>query len=118
MAMVIYKAPHEQRSGKQKGSIYRSDQCGEHLQADPRKVNSEPSEKQRKVRKSFYECIHRYFHTLTETHRKKWWIWSSNHPQKNKKGEVRFLQAHNAYSHINIPRRQEGKDFIDDPYNI
>lgn len=113
--MVVYKAPLEQKSGKEGGNIYRSDNCGEHVQAYPRLIKKPPSQKQLIRRDCFLVALHRFSRILTYDQITAWWDYSRRHPVKNKKGETIILAASAHYTKYNINRCVEHKPWVDDP---
>jgi hypothetical protein len=115
MAMVKLGPGFSDINGKQGGNVWRADVCGQHLQAPPRTWNHPPSESQRSRRRAFMYCVHYFFKVLTQRQIDAWWIFTSRHPQINKKGEEVFLQAHNMFIKVNINRAIAGIPLWDWP---
>ena len=117
MAMVKSTIEYVEREGKQGGNVYRSDQCGQHIQATPRLVEKEPTKKQRIRRNGFSYLLKRYIHFLTPEQRGSWVIYSLHHPKKTKKGKIYSLPPQLMYLSYNINRYVSGLPVVDDAPN-
>lgn len=101
--------------GRGPGGIWRSDNCGQHLQGEPRMVRHEPTAPQRSVRWAFFICVLHFFKKLTSEQQNRWWVYSYNHPITTSKGETRYMQPHNAFVSYNLKRVLAGKPPLDVP---
>lgn len=111
MTMIRYSAGITDINGPVAGMIYRTDQCGPHVQCWPRTIRREPTPWQKSWRAAFGRLWHHYWKKiLTIAQRKLWWYWSADHPVTNKKGEELFITAFNWFVKINIRRVMEGKE--------
>jgi len=103
MAMVKTSLLLTSVEGKEGGTIWREDVCGQHMQAHPREVHREtPSQKLQRdaFRKAWY-CLRRAAREGTV----KWWVlYAADHPIKNKKGETVTLAWHQWFIKLNVIR--------------
>jgi hypothetical protein len=88
--------------GKHGGSIFRKDQCGQHVQAYPRLVDFEPTLKQIIRRKAFAEIMHTLPKVATVHFVHCWSQYAYLHPKKNKKGETITLDWWQVYVSYNL----------------
>lgn len=101
--------------GKEGGTIFRYDQCGQHAQAYVYDPERNPSPKQIRQQGWFRMLLVRYWHKIPTAYWPYWWRWSEQHPVISKKGEIRYMQPHNAYLKVNLIRLKAGLSIIDMP---
>jgi len=108
MVMLKLASPITDINGKLGGVYFRSDQCGPHIQALPRKVERDhgnETSSQKRFRRALSAWIR---HKWTQADLDQWWLWSADHPVKNKKGEIRYLTPFLAFLSVNIKRLHAG----------
>jgi len=91
-------------NGQAGGDVWRSDQCGQHVQAPPRHVARPPTTNQRKRQRAFRTCMSRIREGLTVEQVAAWQQYANMHSTQNKKGEVRILAWHQMFCKINVIR--------------
>lgn len=96
-------------NGKQAGNVWRRDNCGQHVQKTPRRVETKTNA-QWNQRAAWIKCCNYWLNNATAEIEDMWWLWSYNHPITNKKGETRFLTPFNAYMKYNLPRVRNGSE--------
>lgn len=94
--------------GKFGGSIFRKDQCGQHIQAYGRDIDSEPTLKQVTRRNAFARIMHYIPSHATVWFVQSWSQYAYEHPKKNKKGETYFLDWWQIFLSFNINSVIEG----------
>lgn len=115
MALVKPGSTVTELEGKEGGTVFRKDICGQHAQSLPRSIKHE-TPLQRKQRRAFRGAITYCLKTaLTEENTKLWWIYSYNHPKTNKKGEVIYLTPFTACLRINTIRGRNDLDLVPTP---
>lgn len=115
MVMIKTGNPIVEIEGQIKGDVYRKDNCGQHIQAAPRKIKHVPSWLQKRRQRAFRVMLSRYLHIITHRQRVLWQQWTFSHPRKSKKGKVYFMPPHMAYLSVNINRYIEDLPLYDDP---
>lgn len=102
-------------NGKEGGTVFRRDICGQHEQMFPRYVHHEtPAQttQRRAFRRAITYCLKE---ALTEENTKLWWIYCYDHPITNKKGEVTYLTPFLACLRINTIRGRNELDLVQTP---
>jgi len=113
--MVVLKPPLAEIQGKMGGNIWRVDQCGQHCQASPREINSEPSEPQKIRRRAFSKCRQYMIDTFTQYHAARWQQYANNHPRKTTKGKIYELTWFQQFISTNINRVVAGEEILEFP---
>jgi len=110
MAMVKTDGIVTEIEGKFGGTVFRKDQCGQHIQAAPRYIGRIVETPQQKA---FSKAKTAWMnHDWTESELNRWWIWCYQHPKTNKKGETVYFHPFLAFLSVNIKRILEDKDIV------
>lgn len=103
MAMIKTVDEGSEINGRVGGDIYRFDQCGQHIQKEPRLLKSR-TEKQKAWMRA-WRIVMSYWKDVWELgYHSKWWAYAHAHPVTNRKGETYTLSAVNWFLKINIYR--------------
>jgi len=93
-------------NGKVGSTRYRRDQCGFHIEEDC--GNTKPRTKWQLINISAFLVSEGLWDTIGQLenlhHMDSWRTYTQNHPKMNKKGEVYFLSAYNAFLSVNMNR--------------
>lgn len=113
--MAMIKTDGIEIQGKVGGDVFRSDQCGPHIQASPRDIEHEPTQKQRLRRLAFRACIDYIRTHATLIWVSEWQIYANEHPKKTCKGKIYALAWWQQFVSYNINRIIAGEPIIDLP---
>lgn len=104
MAMVKLDSSITELEGKEGGTVFRKDVCGQHAQSLPRHVKRE-TPLQREQRKAFLRALY-FCGKVTQMDRNygEWWTYTVMHPKMNSKGERIILSPMMACVRINTIR--------------
>jgi hypothetical protein len=108
MAMIKTNTPLVELSGKRGGNVYYQCRCSYQVRNDNRRTSSEASAGQKKRQRAFRECMNflREFHTDHMVYC--WQHYAYQHPRRNRKGEIYYLDWHHMFMAYNIPRAYNG----------
>lgn len=107
MAMIKTTDEGLDINGRVGGTIFRSDQCGMHMQKEPRFI-LHWSEKQKAWMRA-WSIVYKYWREGWEAGmHNPWWDYAHNHPVKNRKGETILLFAMNWFLKVNVTRIYNG----------
>jgi hypothetical protein len=99
--MIKVSSTYPDTEGKVGGDVYRHDQCLNHIQKMPREVEHGETPQQ----KAFSRCINAWkSHVWNTEELNRWWLWSSKHPQKGRKGDISYLTPFMAFMKVNVKR--------------
>lgn len=104
MVMVKLAGAIADIQGKVGGDVWRLDQCGVHIQKQPRVIFGPPSPKQLAQRRAWRKCANFWMTYITSAAQDLWWIWSYAHPFVNKKGEETFMPPYQSFMSVNVKR--------------
>ncbi len=110
MAMVKLDSMIEEINGRSGGDVWRRDQCGQHVQKQPRKQSNQPTPTQKKRRRawqSLMTIVRRCFSPEVAAY---WQDYANQHTRKNKKGETITLTWWNMFISFNINKVVAGED--------
>lgn len=115
MVMVRLSTPLSNIAGAVKGSNWREDKCGKHLQQNPRTL-PKPIQQGSQV-DWFSKAIYFFQRHQSEYSQatNNWWLWSVKHPTTNKKGETRYLNPFTAFLSYNMLRQKAGLNMSSSP---
>lgn len=115
MVMVKLSSPVTNIAGSVKGSNWREDKCGKHLQKNPRRL-PKPTRQGNQV--SWFSKALAFFSRNKSGYidaQNNWWLWSYSHPITNKKGETVYLNPFTAFLSYNMLRQKAGLPMNADP---
>jgi hypothetical protein len=113
--MTMIKTDGIEIEGKFGGVIFRTDQCGQHMQSEPRDVYEGPTYKQLIRQNAFRTCINYIRIHSTPDWVFAWQIYADNHPRKNKKGNVYSVPWWQQFVSTNINRIVNNEPILDLP---
>lgn len=111
MVMVVTNDEGFDINGRVGGDIYRSDQCGKHIQREPRMI-MHWSDKQKKWMRSWSIAYSYWKDCINFGWGGEWTVYAQNHPTPNRKGEMIYLFASNWWMKINVYRIFNGLDIL------
>jgi len=105
--MVKFSPEIVDLQGKFRGDIWRSDQCGPHVQAYPRIIKKR-TYSQDEIRKGFADLHYIYYHMLDRRLRNLWTFYAQGKSYINKKGEHILMTGFTAFFKHNHPKWMAG----------
>lgn len=102
--MAMIKTDGTETEGKVGGVVYRSDQCGMHIQGKGRYVSNEPSKEQIIRRNAFRKCTGYIRKCATQYVTAAWQDYANHHPKKTCKGKIYTLTWWQQFIAYNINR--------------